>query len=318
MRRFSQLAVRLLCTALYVSFSGIGPGTSVQAAEKEARKPEVREESEGRTALSAHDRLVGFIHLWSEVKYSFVFFDQVPHLDWNKVLEEYLPRVQKEQTTAQYYRLLEQCVAQLNDGHTSVYLPSGLRKDARLPFHLAMIEGKVIVTQVAPVALFAHPELRIGQELTHIDGRPVAGILEQQIYPYVADSTRQNRDRHALRRLIKGDEAAKAVIRLRDLGGSSRDLTLPYRSWGFQKPSQFECLHLGEDVTYILLSSFSSKDIISQFDVVFDRIRKSKALIVDVRNNGGGRSSIGYAIIGSLINRPLVLQRKFTHTECSI
>jgi C-terminal processing protease CtpA/Prc len=305
MTKTSQFVAFVLFAALSVSFGGIGLGTSVRAAENEVRNANVRKKNEGGKSLSAHDRVVGFVRLWSEIKYNFAFFDQVPELDWDKVLEEYLPKLQREQTTKQYYRLLERCVAQLKDGHTSVYLPSDLHNGSQLPFHLAMIEGKVIVTQVAPAARFAHPELKTGQELTHIGGRPVAEILEQHIYPYVADSTRQNRDRHALQRLIKGDEATKAIIGLRDPGGNSRDLTMPYLNWRFPKTSMFECLHLGEDVTYISLNSFSSKDIISQFDAVFDRIRKSKALIVDVRNNGGGSSNIGYAIIGSLINRPL-------------
>lgn len=297
--------VCLLFAVSAAFFGGLGLSTSAHAIEEPVQQAEVPERSEGGKSLSAHERVAGFVRLWSEAKYNFAFFDQVPELDWDKVFEEYLPKVQGEQTTEQYYQLLEQCVALLKDGHTSVFLPSDLRKNARLPFQLAMIESKVIVTHVAPAACFVHPELKTGQELTHIGGQPVKAILEQHVYPYVADSTRQNRDRHALRRLIEGDENARAIIRLRDLDGQGREVTLPYLRWRYPTTPKLEYLNVGKEIAYVSLNSFSSKDIVSQFDAAFERIRKSKGLIIDVRNNGGGSSSIGYAIIGKLINKPI-------------
>ncbi len=71
--------------------------------------------------LTANERVAAFARLWSEVKYNFAFFDQVPELDWDRVLEEYLPNVVEEQSLDEYYRLLQRCVARLQDGHTGVW-----------------------------------------------------------------------------------------------------------------------------------------------------------------------------------------------------
>jgi len=38
-------------------------------------------------------RVAAFTRLWTEVKYNFVFFDKRPGLNWDRVLEHYLPRV---------------------------------------------------------------------------------------------------------------------------------------------------------------------------------------------------------------------------------
>ena len=62
-------------------------------------------------ALSADERIEGFVRLWSEIKSNFAFFDRLPDLDWEKVLTEYLPLVRKEQSNQEYFRLLTRCVA---------------------------------------------------------------------------------------------------------------------------------------------------------------------------------------------------------------
>jgi hypothetical protein len=80
-----------------------------------------RADSGKPNVISAEERVAGFVRLWSEVKYNFAFFERVPEVDWDKVLEEYLPKVLQEQSTEEYYRFLEGCIAQLKDGHTTVY-----------------------------------------------------------------------------------------------------------------------------------------------------------------------------------------------------
>ncbi|UCD56403.1 MAG: hypothetical protein JSV16_11270, partial [Candidatus Hydrogenedentota bacterium] len=221
------------------------------------------------------------------------------------VLEEYLPKIREEQTTEEYYRLLEQCVARLKDGHTTVYPPSILRGRARLPVRLRSVEGKPIIGEVAEAAAFWQPKLKPGLEITHIDGRPLAEILEQDVYPYVADSTPQNRDRWAFRRLIEGEEGSEAVVRLRSADGKSRELKLTRLWWRYPNRPRFEYYDLGEGVAYVALNSFSRDEVASLFGAAFDKIRRAKGLIIDVRDNGGGSTRHGNAIISHLIAKAL-------------
>ncbi|MHC4527210.1 MAG: hypothetical protein ACYS29_04960, partial [Planctomycetota bacterium] len=161
----------------------------LRGEQAEHRRKDKEEERRQANVISVDERLLGFARLWSEIKYNFAFFDQVPDLDWDAVLEEYLPKIRKEQTTEEYYRLLEQCVARLNDGHTTVYPPGILRHSASLPVRLTAVNRKPIISEVAEAAAYAQPELKPGLEITHIDGRPVSEILENQIYPYEAGGT---------------------------------------------------------------------------------------------------------------------------------
>ena len=104
--------------------------------------------------LPETDRVTGFVTLWSEVKYNFVSFDRVPEVDWDKVLVEYLPKVQKAETGVEYFSVLAQCLALLRDGHTDVsYLnrkpyPGFARYELPLTVQLLAGERAVIVGTV--------------------------------------------------------------------------------------------------------------------------------------------------------------------------
>ncbi len=259
--------------------------------------------------ISLDERLAGFAQLWSEVKYNFAFFDQVPDLDWDEVLLEYLPKVQKEQTAYEYYRLLQRLVVRLHDGHTSVRggVPPG--PVDRPPVLIRPIDGKAVIVDFADTEELSKAGIRRGLEVTHADGRPFGEVLEKDIYPYISASTPQDRDRKAFRRLLEGPRGSQVSVRAVTGDGGTREVALTRRSVGVELPwtqrALLEYRDLSDGIAYVALNSFGSEKIVKEFDGIFESIREAKGLILDVRVNGGGSSSIGYAIIGRLTDRPL-------------
>ena len=264
--------------------------------------------------LTEAERLAGFVKLWSEIKYNFAFFDQVPELDWDEVLKEYLPKVQQAESAEQYYRLLKQCVALLKDGHTSVGGPSG-EPMFRPPMEIRSLRGKAVIVEITPADKIKNPkrrqallkaDLKLGEEITHIDGRPIKEILEQDIYPYIFASTGQWRDLKAYPKLSNGEDGTEVKLRIKGLDGAERDVTLIRGTYPYTLRGQgFSFRKLADDIAYVNLHSFGSEEIVKQFDEVFEKIQKAKGLIIDVRENGGGSTSIGNAIISYLTNKPL-------------
>lgn len=264
--------------------------------------------------LSEAERLAGFVRLWSEVKYNFAFFDQVPQLDWDGILLEYLPRVQQAESAEEYYRVLKQCVALLQDGHTSVWGPSGEPK-CRLPVRIQAVEGKAAIVAVLPADDFDNSELieellkanlKVGEEITHIDGRSVQKILTEDIYPYIFASTPQGRDLKAYPEITRGEYGTKAVLSVRGLDGNVRDVTLTRGHYRMRpKREVFVCRELADGIVYVNLPGFGSETDVHDFDAVFNKISKAKGLILDVRENGGGSTRYGSAIISRLIDKPM-------------
>ncbi|MCY3766551.1 MAG: S41 family peptidase [Gemmatimonadetes bacterium] len=263
--------------------------------------------------LTASERVATFARLWSEVKYNFAFFDQVPDLDWDSVLEEYLPRVMEERSFHEYYLLLQRCIARLNDGHTEVWARVPTIMTDSPPLLIRPVEGKALVADIGTSREIQAAELTRGDEITHVDGLSVQEKLEQDIFPYVSSSTQQARDLEAYAKLLDGPKNSPVNIRIRGSDNAPRELELIRRSKWEDKPwtqlSSFEFRDIPQGIAYVAIRSFGSGDVVEQFDEIFHKVQNARGLIIDVRENGGGDTRYASAIVGYLTDRTLIGSR---------
>ncbi len=258
------------------------------------------------------ERIAGFARLWSEVKYNFAFFDQVPEIDWDGILLAYIPKVQAARTDVEYYNVLRQCVALLRDGHTNVWGPSD-EPDSEPPIRVQAIQNEAVVCQICSAETMGDEELRKelqaakiapGDRITHIDGQSVQQVLSEKIYPYIAASTPQARDINAYSRLLGGQFGTRVTLDVIRLDGSKAQVRLTRGRYQFDRqPNEFQCTQVGEEIVYVNLPSFGSDQVVREFDGVFEQIRRARGLILDVRRNGGGSTGNGYAILSRLVDQ---------------
>jgi carboxyl-terminal processing protease len=262
--------------------------------------------------MSETERIAGFARLWSEVKYNFAFFDQVPEIDWDQILIEYIPKVQAAKTSVDYYKVLRQCIALLKDGHTSVQGPSDEPK-CEPPIQVQAVRNQAVIVQVYPIEKIRSDKLKDellaanlkpGDVITHIDGQSVQQILAEEIYPFISASTSQALDLRAYPKLLLGDYRTKVALDVIGLDGAKRKVALTRGCYRFsRKPNNFECKELEDGIVYVNLPGFGSDYVVKEFDKAFDKIKESKGLILDVRRNGGGSTSHGYAIMSRLVEK---------------
>jgi C-terminal processing protease CtpA/Prc len=258
------------------------------------------------------ERIAGFAHLWSEVKYNFAFFDQVPHIDWDQILIEYIPKVQAAKNDVDYYKVLRRCIALLKDGHTSVW---GASDEPRCepPIQVQAIRNQAVIVQVYPIDNIKSDKLKDeliaanlkpGDVITHVDGQYVQQILAEEIYPYISSSTAHDLDLRAYPKLLLGEYGSKVLLDIVGLDGAKRKVSLTRGRYRFsRKPNNFECKELEDGIVYVNLPSFGSDSVVKEFDKLFDEIKKAGGLILDVRQNGGGSTSNGYAIVSRLVKK---------------
>ena len=268
-------------------------------------------------SISEQERLAGFCRLWSEVQYNFAFFDQVPQLDWNQVLHDTLPKIQEATDVESYYREIQRCLAQLQDGHTNAFGPGLKTGPCHPPFAFTIDANRRAVIR-AVTSEFSIPSserrkelkaaaLRPGDVITHRNGQPFADYLQESIEPTICASTPQGRGLAAANRALAGEyhEPLRLTI---EREGQPRDVTLTLSRYDLPRhgpPSWFEVRELSDGLLYINLPSFGDATITTQFLEVMDRVRESNGLIFDVRANGGGNSRHGYNIISQLIDEPI-------------
>ena len=262
--------------------------------------------------MSEAERIAGFARLWSEVQYNFAFFDQVPEVDWDQILIEYIPKVQAAKNDVDYYNVLRQCIALLKDGHTSVWGPSD-EPMCEPPIQVQAVQHQAVIVQVYPIDQIRSDklkdelltaDLKPGDVITHVDGQSVQQILAEEIYPFISASTSQALDLKAYPKLLLGDYGTRVSLDVFGLDGSKRKVTLTRRRYRFpDKSNEFECKELENGIVYVNLPSFGSDHVVKEFDNAFDKIEEARGLILDVRQNGGGSTSHGYAVLSRLVDK---------------
>lgn len=260
--------------------------------------------------LSAQDRIFGFTQFWTEVKYNFAFFNQVPELDWNHVLYQTLPKLQSRQSNDEYYRTLEEVCALLHDGHTDITPPAYIENQLDYPaVTLSPIEGNPIVINVS-VPL--EKDLPIGSKIIEVDGTDVNSLLKERVFPYISASTEYIAVDKGIRDLLEGPEGSKVDITVMRPDGSKEMVPLiRNRStlnvhWVNPTPERglLDFRKLSNGLAYVALNRFNNPHIDDLFNSYADSILSCKALIIDLRYNGGGNSGVGYNIVGHFTDKP--------------
>ncbi|MEO0333811.1 MAG: S41 family peptidase, partial [Bacteroidota bacterium] len=247
---------------------------------------------------------------WSEAKYNFAFFDQLPELDWEEKLLEYLSLVERDQSNREYYRLLEQLAATLQDGHTNVYLPYYISSQYGRPkVALKPVGSEVVVTNVDVDLVDSLP---IGSTVLRVDDIPVEKYLTDSIYPYVAAGGAHTRRMIGVRELLKGLQGNQVSVELRLPDGDSVTRTLLRQpsdrgNWvrDNQPPPPASFRMVEPDIGYLALNTFSDGSVVDTFQVHRPQISRCAGLIIDLRENGGGNSAYGYQILRYFTRQPL-------------
>lgn len=266
--------------------------------------------------LSEDEKVAGLSKLWSEAKYNFAYFDHLPGLDWDRLYLEYLPKVRATFSTLAYYRLLQQFIAHLKDGHTGLWVNSGPLADSttfRPPLRTQLVEGRVFVSQV-PHDSLRWTGLVPGLEVLRVDGLPVREYAERFVQPYQAGSTPQNVEVATyVYNLLRGPKDKPVDVEFRDTSGKTFRRLLArsgYSKLTPVKPVDFKILP--GNIAYLQVSEFETNAGFKRFEAAFDSIATANALILDVRQNGGGNSDNGWNILACLTDQPFKTGKYFS------
>jgi len=256
--------------------------------------------------LSPAEKIYGLSLFWKEAKDHFVFFDRLPHIDWDKEYREAIPRVLATKSTWEYYQELIRFSALLNDGHTGLLRTpppkAGEKRFLPPPLALAVFDRRVYVINVRqPV----NKEIPLGSEVLARDGKSIGDCIREQL-PYVTGSTEQLRWQSAAMRALSAWEDATVKITMRTPQQEPRDVSLIYSSstlgpyahkpvgWS---PGIVSYRDLGDGLAYVALNSFNDPKVVEEFEKLIPTLKQAKGLIVDLRNNGGGSDFVGQKIL---------------------
>lgn len=259
--------------------------------------------------ISEDEKVAGLSKLWSEAKYNFAYFDHIPDIDWDRLYLDYLPKIRATHSTVEYLRVLQSFCAQLHDGHTEVWASDQTLADSTArqpPIWPVLIENKVFVQEVRSDSLL-QTGVRPMLEIVSIDGLPVTEYADRYVRPYQSGSTPQNINAATYTyQLLRGPKDKPVAITFREPSGKTFSRILPRSGYAHLKPSPaFDFRILPGNVAYVQLNNFENDQALNGFKAAFDSVAKTNALILDVRQNGGGDSDHGWNVLGYLTDKPM-------------
>lgn len=270
--------------------------------------------------ISNEEKIAGLSKFWSEAKYNFINFQLVPDLDWDKTYLEFLPKVLATESTLEYYRVLQMFCAKLKDGHTNIFMPNELGDEVlrRPAIVTQLVEKKVIIIRLLDEKL-KNEGLAIGQEIVEIDGVPVKKYAEEKVLPFISESTPQAFESRLYQfDLLNGALTKPIELTIKDVKGTVFKKSFPRLSASersklvTQRPP-FEMKMLTHNIAHIKVNTMVDEAKADEiFAQNFAEISKADALILDLRENGGGSSRVGYRILAFLVDTSFKQSKWFT------
>jgi hypothetical protein len=258
-----------------------------------------------------------------------------PRAEMDRVFDEAGRGLDRPMDAWQFYRVLAPVIASVRCGHTHVELPDSLTRQLNserelLPLQVRVLGGRIWIHR----DLTTEDGRLEGDELLAVNGVPAAKLLETMaratagdgfVTTHTAQVLRRFRFAGLLERLygfggtydVELRDSARGVERLSLRGATIPELTQrlakrhPEDS-ARQTNGEFELLDDGR-IARLKLRGFGGMtddsgkvDVRTFFRRSFESMRDhgTQALILDLRDNGGGEDALGRILFGYLVDRP--------------
>ncbi len=259
--------------------------------------------------------------VWSTVKDKH-FDPNLGGVDWNKVREQYSPRVAEVKSDAELYRLLQQMLGELHQSHFNIVPPEAIISDETkeppaggIGVSVRMIEGIAVINQVEPGSSAAQAGIRPGFVVKQAGDKTVEEMAAPFAKSEMTQAMRQVRITRRVMNEINGDPGSSVKIVFLDDKDQTQTATLTRnRLKGELSPrmgnfppqyTEFESKRLPNAQNYwgyIRFNIFTTP-ITEKARTAIREFHNADGLIFDLRGNPGGVAGIALSIANQLSDK---------------
>lgn len=234
-------------------------------------------------------------------------------VDWNKVREQYAPRVVSAKSDEEFYDLLNLMLSELHQTHLAVVSPEQLKTgDSKslggIGIGLYLVDGLPVITRVEKGSAAERAGLRQGFVIQKIDGKTIEQIGARNNRYYGTPAILRARLIRTLLKRIYGEPGTLLRLEYQDELGATREASLVREQRQGEvalvggvipKFLEFESKRLASGIGYIRFSEFTQK-INGRLRDAISSLNDAPGLVIDLRGNGGGDNSVFIYLAGLL------------------
>ena len=263
--------------------------------------------------LSNAEKIAAFDKIWSTIneKYYDANFNGT---DWKRVGETYRPLILEAGSDEQFYALLDRMAGELRDSHTRVISPlrrqaarSGQTTSAGLI--ISEVEGVFTVLSVAEGSEGARAGIKSGMQILAVNGIPAVEAFDRAQIAVGASSSERATRLRAFSAMLAGKDGSQINLTLALDGGEEFAVRLTRRKIKLEPNVTARILSSG--IAYLKFNSFDETTS-DKVKIALKKLKSAPALILDLRNNGGGDGEEGLRVAGFFLNKSVPLARLVT------
>ncbi len=214
-------------------------------------------------------RLLALYKYWNMIQYFFPY-KHLMDKDWNTTLKEYIPKFIHAKDELEYELAAVQIIGDIKDTHANLWGGNDKVQEMRggfyPPFHVQFIENKLVVTDYYNPELQPAAELKLGDVITHINGKTTESIVNslREYYPASNDAAKM---RDISTDLLRSNNRQINIEYVSDGQKKQKDLmlypqdTLNMYRW-YRKDEALCYKLLDGNIGYVTLKSIKDKDVV--------------------------------------------------------
>jgi C-terminal processing protease CtpA/Prc len=265
-------------------------------------------------SISSQEKIFGLSKFWSEAMYNFPYFAFLTNVNFDSIYMQSVKETLDSKNDYEYYLSLQKFAASFQDNHTYVQIPDYLN-----PYYtfsefgdfflvIKQIDGKAIITHTC---ITSKEYIPAGSEIIEVDSTAVNKYLKTNICPYLSSSSDFALEKVGTQYLLQGIKGTSVLIKIKTPEGKIKSIELKRSSTRceelFPRIRRRNFYQVVErNIAYLTIDDFADRSVVDSLISYLPEIRKAKGLIIDIRENGGGSSSIAKNIAQYFIEDSMV------------
>jgi hypothetical protein len=265
-------------------------------------------------SYTKEERIYWLSMLWKDVSTKFHNSERLRQANWDSLYVANIEKAANTESDMEYYKLLEEFIAALNDGHSNISLWKCIYYDDRtdyLPVNICSIGGNYYVTETL---IKNADDIPVGSKIIKINGLPTFEYLKKYIFQYIPAQTKQDKIKKALEYLNSRNMCDSIIFTVQTQEGIIRDVGMKY-NW---KYNDNEIIHakfifggtdtflqedqFGKKCYRLRLDHFSRGNITGLIKKEADMIAQADYIILDLRHNRGGIEDEADTLLSCFLN----------------